>query len=45
MKSVQFLYVALIATALIHGTYLTSLFSRYRRLKRELKDLGKTSGV
>jgi hypothetical protein len=45
MKSVDFLYAALFATALIHGPYLTSLFFRYRRLKRELKDLGRTSGV
>ncbi len=45
MKSVDFLYAALFATALIHGAYLTNLFRRYRRLKRELKDLGGTSGV
>jgi hypothetical protein len=45
MKSVDYLYAALIATALIHGIYLANLFSRYRRLKRELKDLGRTSGV
>jgi hypothetical protein len=45
MKSVDFLYAALIATALIHGTYLTNLFFRYRRLKQELKDFGRTSDV
>ena len=41
MKSVDFLYVALIATALIHGTYLTMLYRAYRRLQQQLKELGK----
>jgi hypothetical protein len=42
MNAVQFLYAALIATAIIHGTYLTNLFRRYLRLKQQLKDLGKS---
>jgi|HubBroStandDraft_4_1064222.scaffolds.fasta_scaffold93161_2 hypothetical protein len=41
MNSVRFLYAALIATALIHGAYLISLFRRYRRLRQQMKDLGK----
>jgi len=41
MNSIGFLYAALIATATIHGTYLTNLFRRYRRLQKQLKDLGK----
>jgi hypothetical protein len=41
MNSVRFLYAALIATAVIHGTYLISLFRRYRRLRQQMKDLGK----
>jgi hypothetical protein len=41
MNSIRFLYAALIATAVIHGTYLTSLYRRYRRLKEQLRDLRK----
>jgi hypothetical protein len=41
MTSVDFLYAALIATALIHGTYLVTLYRRYKRLQRQLRDLGK----
>lgn len=37
MKSVDFLYAALIATALIYGGYVTMLYRRYRRLQRELR--------
>jgi hypothetical protein len=41
MNSIRFLYAALIATALIHGLYLGSLYRRYRRLQQQLKQLGK----
>jgi hypothetical protein len=41
MNSLRFLYAALAATALIHGGYLVSLFRRYSRLRRQMKDLGK----
>jgi hypothetical protein len=41
MNSIRFLYAALIATAIIHGTYLVSLYRRYRRLQKQLKELGK----
>ena len=41
MTSVGFLHVALIATAVIHFTYLGNLLRRYSRLRQQLKDLGK----
>ena len=41
MNSIRFLYAALIATALIHGAYLTNLFLRYRRLRQQLEDMGR----
>jgi len=41
MNSIKFLYAAYIATWLIHALYLGSLVSRYRRLRRQIKDLGK----
>jgi len=41
MKSIDFLYTALAAFALIHGTYLTMIVRRYRRLSRELQEIGK----
>ncbi len=37
MKSIDFLYAALIATAVIHGGYLTILYRRYRRLRQQLR--------
>ena len=40
MKSVDFLYAALVATGLIHGTYMIMLYRRYRRLETQLKELG-----
>jgi CcmD family protein len=41
MNSIKFLYAAYIATWLIHGLYVGSLLGRYRRLRRQMKDLGK----
>jgi len=41
MNSIKFLYAAYIATWLIHALYLGSLVSRYRRLRQQMKDLGK----
>jgi hypothetical protein len=41
MKSVDFLYVALAAFALIHGSYLVILFRRYAVLSRRLNELRK----
>jgi hypothetical protein len=41
MNSIRFLYAALIATALIHGSYLANLFRRYRRLRRQLRETNK----
>jgi hypothetical protein len=42
MTSVQFLYAALAAFVIIHGTYLTILIRRYGALSDELKELGKS---
>lgn len=44
MKSIDFLYAALVATAIIHGGYLTILYRRYRRLQRELKEYSRGPG-
>jgi CcmD family protein len=41
MTGVKFLFVAYIATWVIHGVYLGTLVSRFSRLRRELKELGK----
>jgi hypothetical protein len=41
MKSIDFLYIALAAFALIHGSYLVILFRRYTALSQRLKELGK----
>jgi hypothetical protein len=41
MKSVDFLYIALAATAVIHGSYLAILFRRYRALREQLQRLNK----
>ena len=38
----NYLYSAYAATWIIHGSYLCSLAIRYRRLKREMKDLKPT---
>jgi hypothetical protein len=41
MNSIGFLHAALVATAIIHATYLGNLFRRYRGLRQHLKDLHK----
>ncbi len=41
MNSIKFLYAAYIATWVIHGLYLGSLFRRYRALRRRIKDMRK----
>ena len=41
MNAIKFLYAAYIATWLIHAFYLGTLVNRFRRLKQELKELGK----
>ncbi len=41
MNSIKFLYAAYIATWVIHGLYLGSLFRRYGSLRRRIKALGK----
>lgn len=44
MNAVKFLIAAYIATWVIHGTYLATLVSRFRGLKRQMKELGKNKG-
>jgi hypothetical protein len=39
--SVKFLYAAYIATWTIHALYIGSLVRRYRRVRRQMKELGK----
>jgi len=41
MNAIKFLYAAYIATWLIHAFYLGTLVRRFRRLREELKGLGK----
>jgi len=41
MNAIRFLFAAYIATWVIHGVYLGSLIRRYRRLRQQLKELGK----
>ena len=41
MNAIKFLYAAYIVTWLIHIAYLGSLVRRYRRLRQQLKELGK----
>jgi CcmD family protein len=41
MNAIKFLYAAYIATWLIHAFYLGTLVSRFSRLRRQLKELGK----
>jgi CcmD family protein len=40
-SSIKFLYAAYTATWLIHACYIYSLVRRYRRLRQQMKDLGK----
>lgn len=42
MNSIKFLFAAYIATWLIHCFYLGTLVRRFKRLRKELKELGKT---
>ncbi|HKI25036.1 MAG TPA: hypothetical protein VKA07_01855 [Candidatus Sulfotelmatobacter sp.] len=41
MNAIKFLYAAYIATWLIHSLYLGTLVTRFRRLRQQLKELGK----
>lgn len=41
MNPVQFLFAAYIATWLIHGVYLGTLVLRFRRLRQEIKEMGR----
>ena len=41
MNAIKFLYAAYIATWLIHAVYLGTLVRRFRRLREQLKELGK----
>ena len=41
MNAIKFLYAAYIATWLIHSLYLGTLVTRFRRLREQLKELGK----
>jgi hypothetical protein len=41
MNSIKFLWAAYLATWMIHVLYLGSIARRYRRLRQQMKDLGK----
>jgi len=41
MNAIKFLYAAYIATWLIHSLYIGTLVTRFRRLRQQLKELGK----
>ncbi len=41
MNAIKFLFAAYIATWLIHSAYLATLVSRFRRLRQQMKELGK----
>ena len=41
MNAIRFLYAAYIATWLIHALYLGTLVRRFRRLRQQLRELGK----
>jgi CcmD family protein len=41
MNASKFLYAAYIATWVIHASYLGTLVRRFRRLRQQLKELGK----
>jgi len=41
MNAIKFLFAAYIATWLIHAVYIGTLLARFKRLRGELKDLGK----
>lgn len=42
MNGLKFLFAAYLATWLIHGVYLATIVRRFSRLRRELKELGKS---
>ena len=41
MTALKFMVAAYVATWLIHGGYMATLVSRYSKLRREMKELGK----
>ena len=41
MNAIKFLAAAYIVTWVIHGFYISTLVSRFARLRREMKDLKK----
>jgi CcmD family protein len=41
MNAIKFLFAAYIATWVIHGVYLGTLVQRFRRVRQQLKELGK----
>jgi len=41
MNGVKFLFAAYVATWIIHVFYLGTLVSRYSRLRKQLKEVGK----
>jgi len=41
MNAIRFLFAAYIATWLIHALYLGTLVRRFRRLRQQLRELGK----
>ena len=41
MNAIKFLYAAYIATWLIHEFYLGTVVHRFRRLREQLKELGR----
>jgi hypothetical protein len=42
MNSIHFLWAAYFSVWIIHGTYITVLVRRYRRVRRELDSLPKS---
>ena len=41
MNAIKFLFAAYIATWVIHASYIGTLLLRFRRLRQELKELGR----
>jgi CcmD family protein len=41
MTALKFMIAAYVVTWAIHGGYLVTLVSRYSKLRREMKDVGK----
>ena len=41
MNAVKFLFAAYIATWVIHGFYLGTIARRFKRLRQQMKELGK----